>query len=375
MACSSDACPWSRSSQAAGLIRPLACQGPPRCAIRPPPSMSTTRAAASCPVCRPPGSAPSPAPIRSSQFYPSEHAREPAGTADRLPPGSRGPTPVIRGPSPKGPEGRPDQRRTTDPPHPQSNRRGPRPSPTSHGSARDGRRRHPGTRASPRERPDGHTARRSPRGGSSDRARPPSVPPWPSPRRYRHPWPPRQHRNLMRRAAGRGRSEPAVELRADSRDSSPDPSGPPRAFADQSQTDSRCRHPGAWRMACARSPWPSSQERPEQAVEADLGVAGRGPGRVVRELVQALACCPRGTDLGDRHRRMRGRSAPDAVRSLTPATATSGPGSRGDEIPHGLAIQRGAIRVMRAQVGREVCAEDLLDGRPSPGEREGEEER
>ena len=110
---------------------------------------------------------------------------------------------------------------------------------------------------------------------------------------------------------------------------------------------SQCWHPVVRRSECAGSRSPSSQERPEQTVEADLGVAGWGVGPVRRELVQILACCARGTDLGDGHRMMRGRSAPAAVRSLGPASPTSGPGSRGDEIPDGLAIERGAIWVMR----------------------------
>ena len=179
----------------------------------------------------------------------------------------------------------------------------------------------------------------------------------------------------MRRAAGRGRSEPAAELRADAPHSRPDPFGPVAHPADDART---CAGGGGSGRGAPRTPAgadPSSQERSERAVEADLGVAGQGPGRVPCELVRTLACCPRGTDLGDRHRRRRGRSAPAAVRSLAPTTPTSGPGSRGDEIPHSLAIQRGAIRVMRAQVGREVFVEDLLDRRPSPGDRDGIEPR
>ena len=54
------------------------------------------------------------------------------------------------------------------------------------------------------------------------------------------------------------------------------------------------------------------------------------------------------------------------LRWLAPASPTSGPGSRGHEIAHGLAVERRAVRVMRVQMRREARAEDLLDGRPSP---------
>jgi hypothetical protein len=80
-------------------------------------------------------------------------SREPDGTADRLPPGAtRADARDLQAMPRRGPEGRRDRRQTAAPPHPESNRRGPRPSPTAHGSARERRRRHrPGTPAAGRQ--------------------------------------------------------------------------------------------------------------------------------------------------------------------------------------------------------------------------------
>jgi hypothetical protein len=55
---------------------------------------------------------------------------------------------------------------------------------------------------------------------------------------------------------------------------------------------------------------------------------------------------------------------------LLTAPAASGPGSRGYEIAHGLAVQRRAGRVMRLQVRRETGPEEVLDGRSALRDRE-----
>ena len=159
--------------------------------------------------------------IRSSQLYPLNTPENPTGPQTESPRGSREPTSAIRGPRPEGAR-RPKRPKTnSDPPTPNQTAAVPdhrRPLTAARagaeGATQDASL--PATSASTGTPPVESRAAALQAG-----ARPPSVPRWPSPRPHRHPVPPRQHRNLMRRAAGRGRSEPAVELRADSRDSFP----------------------------------------------------------------------------------------------------------------------------------------------------------
>jgi hypothetical protein len=58
------------------------------------------------------------------------------------------------------------------------------------------------------------------------------------------------------------------------------------------------------------------------------------------------------------------------VSGLVPAPAASGPGSRRDEIAHGLTVEWRVVRVTRLQMRREAGPEDLLDGRPALADRE-----
>ena len=72
-----------------------------------------------------------------------------------------------------------------------------------------------------------------------------------------------------------------------------------------------------------------------------------------------------------------GRGHPGAVvvRLLAPAPATPGPGSHGDQIAHRLRAERRAIRMVRVEVPSDASPEDMLDRRPPPGDREGIEPR
>src|SRR5207249_9607280 len=89
------------------------------------------------------GLPPPQSPTRRCSLSPLTTPENPTGPQTDSARRSRGSTPVIRGPSPDGPRGRRDRRPTAAPSHTESHRRGPRPSPTSHGSARERRRRHP----------------------------------------------------------------------------------------------------------------------------------------------------------------------------------------------------------------------------------------
>ena len=159
--------------------------------------------------------------IRSSQLYPLNTPEDPTGPQTESPRGSREPTSAIRGPRPEGARRPTGPQTNSDPPH----RIKP---PRSQTIADLSRQRARWPKAPPQDASlpatsasTGTPPVESRAAALQTGARPPSVPRWPSPRPHRHPVPPRQHRNLMRRAAGRGRSEPAVELRVDSRDSFP----------------------------------------------------------------------------------------------------------------------------------------------------------
>ena len=217
--------------------------------------------------------------IRSSQLYPLNTPENPTGPQTESPRGSREPTSAIRGPRPEGAR-RPNRPQTnSDPPTPNQTAAVPdhrRPLTAARAGAEGAT---PGREPPRDERVDGHTARREPRGGSSDRG-PPTFGATVA---------------VTTAAPSSGAATPAQESHEARRRAGPLGAcrGTPRRFLGflplihpghiaHSRTlpraCSRCGHPVARRTECTRSRSPSSQERPEQAVEADLGVAGRGPG-------------------------------------------------------------------------------------------------
>ena len=110
--------------------------------------------------------------IRSSQLYPLNTPENPTGPQTESPRGSRGPTSAIRGPRPEGAR-RPTRPKTnSDPPTPNQTAAVPdhrRPLTAARAGAEGAT---PGREPPRDERVDGHTARREPRGGSSDRGPP-----------------------------------------------------------------------------------------------------------------------------------------------------------------------------------------------------------
>jgi len=242
---------------------------------------------------------------------------------------------VIRGPCPDGPRGRRDRRQTAAPSHTESHRR-----------VRDRRRPLTAARASA----EGATPPGTPAPGrqacrdSAPPRRPhrpegQSTPRWFAARPHRRSRPACQHRNLIRRAAGRCRSGDVRERRV----------GKARFFF-------------------------SSQERPKEAVEADLRVTG-GPVRLPRERLRSRICSLGRDGWVDGNPGGRGHPGAVVVRLLAPAPATPGPGSHGDQIAHRLRAERRAIRMVRVEVPSDASPEDMLDRRPPPGDREGIEPR
>ena len=156
-----------------------------------------------------------------------------------------------------------------------------------------------------------------------------------------------QHRNLIRRAAGRCRSEPAAELRTDSLDSRSDPFrapiAPVRMAVGPAHGADGPAH-GAPRAPVGAAP--SSPERLEQAVEADLGVARRRSVPIARARLETRAWGPGRAERGARPQGVPGGAVAALVGGLTLAAATSGPGSRRDEVAHGLAVERRGFRMM-----------------------------